>query len=93
VKRLHVWVRGQVQGVWFRESTRREAEAQGVAGWVRNLADGRVEAVFQGEDRAVDHLLAWCGRGPETARVEAVESVPEPLDPSVQEFTVLRGRA
>jgi acylphosphatase len=93
VKRVHVWVRGHVQGVWFRESTRREAEARGVAGWVRNLPDGRVEAVLQGASDAVDAMVSWCRHGPPLARVADVQSVPEPVDPSIHAFTVVRGGA
>ena len=65
--------RGRVQGVWFRESLRREAEALGVTGWVRNRADGSVEAVIQGSAAAVETLLGWARRGPEAAQVEALE--------------------
>ena len=71
--RRRVWVSGRVQGVAFRASTRRAAQAAGVEGFVRNLADGRVEAVFEGEAAAVDGLLAWCREGPRGARVERVE--------------------
>ncbi len=71
-KRIHVWVSGRVQGVFFRQSARAEAERLGLRGWVRNLTDGRVEGVAEGEPEAVDAWLAWCRRGPATARVEAV---------------------
>jgi acylphosphatase len=72
-----VWVSGRVHGVWFRESCREQAVLHGVAGWVRNLADGRVEAVFEGEAAAVDALVAWCHEGPPRARVSAVERLDE----------------
>lgn len=67
-------VRGLVQGVWFRESMRREAEALAVTGWVRNRADGSVEAVVQGTPAAVEAITRWARRGPEQARVDAVEA-------------------
>jgi acylphosphatase len=72
--RRRVWVSGRVQGVAFRACTRREARAAAVDGFVRNLADGRVEAVFEGEADAVARLLAWCRAGPRGARVERVET-------------------
>jgi acylphosphatase len=71
--RRHVWVSGRVQNVWFRDSCVREASAFGAGGWVRNLADGRVEAVFEGPPGAVDALVAWCHDGPPRARVTRVE--------------------
>ena len=73
MKRLHVLVTGTVQGVWFRESTRREAEQRGVTGWVRNLPDGRVEAVFEGPAHGVEAMAAWCQKGPPNAQVERVD--------------------
>ena len=72
MKALHLRISGSVQGVWFRESMRQEAERLGVAGWVRNRADGTVEAVIQGRDEAVDALLAWAHKGPPLARVKQV---------------------
>ena len=69
-------IRGRVQGVWFRESMRQEAERLGVTGWVRNRADGSVEAVVQGNAAAVESMLAWARRGPPEAEVEAVEVSP-----------------
>jgi acylphosphatase len=71
--RKRVIVRGRVQGVWFRESCREQAVALDVGGWVRNLADGRVEAVFEGPLAAVERMVAWCHEGPARARVDAVE--------------------
>ncbi len=71
--RRHVIVSGRVQGVFFRDSTRREAERLGVAGWVRNVDDGTVEAVLEGEASAVEAMLEFCRRGPERARVDSLE--------------------
>ena len=70
---LHLLISGRVQGVWFRESMRQEALKQGVNGWVRNLLDGRVEAVVCGEDIPVKRLLEWVRKGPPLARVNGVE--------------------
>jgi acylphosphatase len=71
-------IHGRVQGVWFRESMRLEAEARGVTGWVRNRADGSVEAVVQGTPEAVGAMIAWARRGPEQAVVSRVEETDEP---------------
>jgi len=73
VVRRRVVVSGLVQGVFFRDSCRREAMAHGVAGWVRNLPDGRVEAVLEGEPEPVERVAAWMGHGPSRARVDTVE--------------------
>jgi acylphosphatase len=67
-----------VQGVWFRESCRREAGSYGVVGWVRNRADGRVEAVLEGDAPGVQAMEAWCHRGPPRAYVTRVEAVDGP---------------
>jgi acylphosphatase len=70
--------RGRVQGVFFRDSTRREAESAGVAGWVTNRSDGAVEAVFEGDDAAVERMVAFVSRGPGHAEVEDLEVHDEP---------------
>jgi acylphosphatase len=72
VKTLHLQILGRVQGVWFRESMRREAERLGVTGWVCNRPDGSVEAVAQGPAEAVDALVEWACTGPPQARVERI---------------------
>ncbi len=75
--RTRVVVEGRVQGVWFRDSTRAEAQKLGLAGWVRNLPDGRVEAVFEGPSDAVAAACAWCRKGPSHAVVIDVTTVDE----------------
>ena len=75
--RRRVRVTGRVQGVFFRESCRREAERRSLAGWVTNRDDGSVVAVFEGPERAVDELIAWCRHGPSSARVDSVEVTDE----------------
>jgi acylphosphatase len=71
--RRHVTVSGEVQGVFFRETARRKATEAGVAGWITNRSDGRVEAVFEGPSEAVDELVEFCREGPTAATVENVE--------------------
>ena len=68
---------GRVQGVFFRDTTRRRADASGVAGWVSNRPDGAVEAVFEGDSAAVDQLVDFCRSGPSRAEVESVDVVEE----------------
>jgi len=75
--RRRVVVHGQVQGVFFRDSTRDQAEREGLAGWVRNRDDGSVEAVFEGDPQAVERLVDWCRSGPSSADVEDVEATEE----------------
>ena len=75
--RRRVVVHGQVQGVFFRDSCRREAASRGLAGWVTNRPDGAVEAVFEGEADAVQALVDWCRRGPRGADVDSVEDTRE----------------
>lgn len=76
--RRRVVVTGRVQGVFFRDSARREAAARHVSGWVRNRADGSVEAVFEGPPDAVEAMVSWARRGPRDAWVDTVEVHDEP---------------
>lgn len=76
--RRRVVVRGRVQGVFFRDTCRREARSRGVTGWIRNAEDGSVEAAFEGEPAAVEAMIDWSHRGPEGADVTAVDVVEEP---------------
>ena len=78
--RCRVLIRGLVQDVWFRASTQQAARRAGVDGWVRNLADGRVEAVFEGDSESVKEMVAYCSGGPELARVDEIEVIEEPLE-------------
>lgn len=71
--RAHVFVSGRVQGVNFRAATRDQARQAGLRGWVRNVDDGRVEAVFEGSRAAVHRLISWCHTGPTSAHVEHVK--------------------
>ena len=71
--RAHVFVSGRVQGVFFRSETRYEARKHGLTGWVRNLPDDRVEAVFEGEEENVKKLLEFCKRGPSGAKVTSID--------------------
>jgi len=78
VKRVRVVVSGRVQGVFFRADCERVAVARGLAGFVRNLPNGDVEAAFEGPDADVDAAAAWCSEGPVLALVGRVEVSPEP---------------
>jgi len=73
--RAHVFIRGRVQGVFFRSETENEAKKHDVKGWVCNLPDGKVEAVFEGEEKNVKELVEFCKRGPPGARITNVEII------------------
>lgn len=88
MKSVHVTISGRVQGVFFRAETQRTAENLHLTGWVKNRADGRVEALFEGEDAAVDKMLAWCHSGPPLARVDDVEIDVASYTGSYQNFRV-----
>ncbi|MFI5912340.1 acylphosphatase [Dactylosporangium sp. NPDC051541] len=78
--RKRMLISGRVQGVYYRDTCRQVARAHGVAGWVRNLPDGRVEAVFEGDEGPVAALLTWCGDGPPEANVTGVEARDESVE-------------
>lgn len=87
-RRVAVLVSGSVQGVFFRQQTLEQAQRLGVAGWVRNLPDGRVEAEFQGSPDAVEELVAFCRRGPRGAEVSDVEVTNRDLREGETRFSV-----
>lgn len=76
--RVHLFISGLVQGVLFRSYTRRKAFELGLAGWVKNLLDGRVEAVFEGAKEEIDEMVKWCHQGPVASQVDKVERHEEP---------------
>jgi acylphosphatase len=88
--RVRAVIEGIVQGVWFRESTRREAQSLGVNGWVRNRRDGAVELVAEGPRDKVEALVKWCRRGPPSARVERVDVTEESWRGEFDTFFVAR---
>jgi acylphosphatase len=87
-RRVSLRIRGKVQGVFFRESTRIEASRLGLTGWVRNREDGSVEAVAEGEPAALEDFIRWCHRGPVAARVTDVERSDSEPTGEFRAFTV-----
>ena len=71
--KVQVIISGRVQGVWFRANTKNKAEQLGITGWVRNTDDGKVEALFEGEDDLIKEMLEWCKHGPPMAKVTDVK--------------------
>ena len=71
--RVHVRISGKVQGVFFRASAKQKAEQIGITGWVKNTSDGKVEAVFEGEEPCIQEILNWCHHGPPNAQVDKVD--------------------
>lgn len=90
--RAHIIIHGLVQGVWFRASTKDEADRLGVSGWVRNLPDRSVEAVFEGETKKVEEIVGWCHRGPAGAQVSSVDIFWEPCTQEFEHFDIRYGR-
>ena len=89
MEQRHFWISGRVQGVWYRQTTAEKATELGLTGWVRNMADGRVEAVAQGPASVLDTFEAWLHQGPRLARVDSVESRAET---PTQEFHAFKAR-
>ncbi len=88
MKAVKVRIHGRVQGVWYRASTRAEAERLGLRGWVRNRSDGSVEALLQGDAGTIDDMVAWCRSGPPAASVSAVKVVEVPTDDTLAGFQI-----
>jgi acylphosphatase len=88
MKRIHAYVSGRVQGVFFRGAAQRTATDLNLTGWVRNMEDGRVEVLLEGEDTAVNKMVAWCKIGPPAARVDYVTIAEEPFTGSFRGFRI-----
>ncbi|MGH3148962.1 MAG: acylphosphatase [Rubrobacter sp.] len=88
IQRARVSISGRVQGVFFRDSAREKAEQLGLAGWVRNLSDGRVEALFEGPSPKVKEMVEWCEHGPSHASVDSVDTDFEEPGGDLQRFEV-----
>jgi acylphosphatase len=86
--RAHIYVTGKVQGVFFRQNTKRQAQSRGVCGWVSNLPDGRVEAVLEGEEAAVNEVVDYCRHGPSFANVENLEVAFENYEAELANFNI-----
>lgn len=86
--RAHIFVFGRVQGVFFRENTKKKAEKSGVQGWVKNLRDGRVEAVFEGDRQNVEKLVNWARKGPIWAKIEALDVIWEDYQAEFKAFEI-----
>lgn len=87
-KALHILVEGKVQGVYYRASTAKKAQSLGLTGWVRNLADGRVEIHAQGTAGALEQLVQWCQKGPVLAKVSGLHHELAVLDQKMTDFEV-----
>lgn len=88
MKRVRVLISGKVQGVYFRAYTKDEADRLGLKGWVRNLPDGRVEALFEGEESLVEKMIKWCHKGSPYSVVTNVEVIEEPYRGEFQDFQI-----
>ena len=89
--RAHVLITGRVQGVCFRMYTEEEAKKRELTGWVRNLPTGQVEALFEGEQEAIEEMIAWCHKGPTAARVTKVETTWEKYCGDFTDFRTVTG--
>lgn len=88
--RVYILVSGKVQGVFFRSSAKKRADELRLTGWVKNLDDGRVEAVFEGEQEKVDKMVEWCRKGPNYSEVKDIQVIPEKYTGEFKDFSVHR---
>jgi acylphosphatase len=89
--RVHLIISGRVQGVFYRSTTSQEARLRGVTGWIRNLPDGRVEAVFEGEKEAIEDLIAFCWHGSRSSKVTDIRVDWQPYVGEFAAFEVCEG--
>lgn len=88
MKRVRLYISGRVQGVFFRAETQKTATGLQLNGWVRNMEDGRVEVLLEGEDSSMDRMVAWCHQGPPAARVDHVDVLEEPFTGTLSGFRI-----
>jgi acylphosphatase len=86
--RTHIFISGRVQGVFFRQETKEKAEELGVFGWVKNLPDGQVEAVFEGEKDKVEQIIKWAQKGPSLAKVNGLDLTWEDFKDEFKKFEI-----
>lgn len=86
---MHVFISGLVQGVFFRWNTKKMADKLKLSGWVRNLSDGRVEAIFEGDKESIEKMIEWCKKGPPEAIVEKVEIIWEEYKGEYKGFKIV----
>ncbi|MBW2544444.1 MAG: acylphosphatase [Deltaproteobacteria bacterium] len=89
IRRVHVFITGRVQGVFFRAESRLIGTGLGLTGWVKNLDDNRVEAVFEGRESDVEKMLDWCRKGPTLAHVRGVEIIEEPPKGGFEDLKIM----
>ena len=85
---VHVLISGRVQGVFFRANTKQQAEMLGLSGWVRNTKDGKVEAIFEGEEEVLDQIIKWCHRGPSLSKVDKVDVKKQEPTNEYEDFSI-----
>lgn len=86
--RIHLFISGRVQGVFYRQNAKNKAEKLKINGWVKNLEDGRIEAVFEGEKEKVEEMVEWAKRGPIIARVDNIEIIKEEYQDEFRNFEI-----
>ena len=87
-KRVHLVIYGKVQGVWYRASTKEQALKLRLTGWIRNLESGDVEAIFEGEESAIDEIITWCSTGPPLAEVDHITKKFEEYTTEFNDFQI-----
>ncbi len=85
---VRAYISGRVQGVFYRAETQKQASSLGLTGWVRNLPDGRVEVLAEGEEQRVRELISWCRQGPPRSRVDTVEEFTETYNGKFETFSI-----
>jgi len=85
---IHLFITGQVQGVFFRSQAKQKARSLGITGWIKNLPNGQIEAVAQGDQNKIKQFIDWCEQGPQLAQVEKVEIKTEQYQSEYQDFEV-----